>query len=95
MTNDELRALLTKRVEQGNEMLALIKRRPHHNKMFTVTLRSAAEELVNACHFLNENLGQPLFNEEGVKAYLMDRYIEFARCRDRVMQDFREMDEQP
>lgn len=93
MTDDELRALLTKRIAQGEEVLALIKRRPHPNRMFNETLRMAATELKEAASFWREHLGKDGNDEEGVKAHLLPRYIEFARCRSRVLEDFHEMDE--
>ena len=93
MTNNELRELLTKRAGQADEMLALIKGRPHHNRMFNETLRMASRELKEAAEFWLDHLGEPGIDEEGIKDHLAPRYDEFMRCRDRVVRDFAEMDE--
>lgn len=92
MTPDELRGLLDTRDAQVTAAEELNTTRPHHSRVFVEALRLACKDLREAVATCREGLNEGYATEEMIKATLLPRYIEFLRCRGRVLQDFAEID---
>lgn len=92
MTPDELRGLLDTRDAQVTAAEELNTTRPHHSRVFVETLRLACKDLREAVATCREGLNEGYATEEMIKATLLPRYIEFLRCRGRILEDFAETD---